>query len=73
MPKIDISSSDIERVLKGYGFRFVSQKGSHQQFKGFIKGRKRRVTLLADKRDFDIKTFKSIVRQSGLDEDELFK
>ena len=45
----------------------MGQKGSHQQFKGFIKGVKRRVTVLDNKKDFDIKTFQSMVRQSGLE------
>jgi len=73
MPKVNISSRDIERVLKRNGFRLVFQKGSHQQFKGVVKGQKRRVTVLANKRDFDIKTFQSMVRQSGLGEKEFFK
>ena len=52
------------------GFKFVSQKGSHRQFKGVVKGRKRRVTVLADRNSFHPKTLKSIIRQSGLREEE---
>ena len=51
------------------GFKFVSQKGSHRQFKGVVKGRKRRVTVLADRKSFHPKTLKSMIRQSGLREE----
>lgn len=73
MPKVNISSSDIEKVLKRYGFSLVSQKGSHQQFKGVVNEINRRVTVLANKQDFDIKTFQSMVRQSGLEEEKFLK
>ena len=70
MPIVNISSKEIERILKKYGFKIVGQKGSHQQFKGIINGKKRRVTVLANKKDFDIKTFESMVRQSGLNKND---
>ncbi|MDI6760193.1 MAG: type II toxin-antitoxin system HicA family toxin [Candidatus Brocadiaceae bacterium] len=73
MPRVNPSSKDVERVLRRNGFQLVSQKGSHQQFKGIVEGKKRRVTVLANKKDFDIKTFRSMVRQSGLREEEFFK
>lgn len=73
MPRANLSSKDVERVLRRNGFQLVSQKGSHQQFKGIAEGKKRRVTVLANKKDFDIKTFRSMVRQSGLREEEFFK
>lgn len=73
MPRANLSSKDVERVLRRNGFQLVSQKGSHQQFKGFVEGKKKRVTVLANKKDFDIKTFRSMVRQSGLREEEFFK
>lgn len=73
VPKVNITSREIEKVLRRYGFVFVGQKGSHQQFKGIIKGVKRRVTVLDNKKDFDIKTFQSMVRQSGLEEINFLK
>lgn len=72
MPRVNISSKDIERLLRKHGLQIIGQKGSHQQFKGIIKGKKRRVTVLANKKDFDLKTFQSIVRQSGLEENDFF-
>lgn len=73
MPRVNITSKEVEKVLRRYGFVFVGQRGSHQQFKGTISGVKRRVTVLDNKKDFDIKTFQSMVRQSGLEEIDFFK
>ena len=73
MPRVKITSKEVEKVLKKYGFVFVGQKGSHQQFKGIIKDVKRRVTVLDNKKDFDIKTFQSLVRQSGLERELFFE
>jgi len=73
MPRINISSKEVERVLRKHGFQIVGRKGgSHQQFKGIINAKKRRVTVLANKKDFDIKTFRSMVRQSGIKENDFF-
>jgi len=37
MPKYPkLSSKDIEKILIKHGFKFVSQKGSHRQFKGVV-------------------------------------
>ncbi len=67
-----LSSKDVEKILTKYGFKLVSQKGSHRQFKGVVKGQKRRVTVLADRKRFHPKTLKSMIRQSGLTEEEFF-
>ena len=67
-----LSSKDVERILRKNGFELVSQKGSHKQFKGVVGGRKRRVTVLADRKNFHPKTLKSMIRQSGLSEGEFF-
>ena len=68
-----LSSKDIERILKRNGFELVSQKGSHKQFKGVVKGQKRRVTVPANKKNFHPKTLKSMIRQSGLTEEEFIE
>ena len=67
-----LSSKDIEKILLKHGFKFVSQKGSHRQFKGVVKEKKRRVTVLADRKSFHPKTLKSMIRQSGLTEEDFF-
>jgi predicted RNA binding protein YcfA (HicA-like mRNA interferase family) len=67
------SSKDVERILVKHGFTFVSQKGNHKQFKGNVNGQTRRVTVLADRERFHPKTLKSMIRQSGLREEEFFE
>ena len=64
------SSKDIEKVLKRHGFVLSRQKGSHQQFVGVIRGEKRRITVVANQKSFAPGTLKSMIRQSGLAEEE---
>ncbi len=66
MPRVNITSKDIEKVLVRYGFVFVGQKGSHQQFKAIINGVKRRVTVLDNKKGFDIKRLREWLANQGL-------
>ncbi len=68
MPKL-YSSVHILKVLAAHGFIFISQKGSH------IKLRKTdEVTLTvivpANRKEIPIGTFRSILRQSSLTEDQ---
>ncbi len=65
-----LSSRDIERILKAHGFILSRQRGSHQQFVGVIHGQKRRVTVIANQKSFAPGTVKSMIRQSGLSEEE---
>jgi len=67
---LSLSSEDVERILKKNNFIFSRQKGSHQQFVGYIKGKKRRVTVMANQKNFALRTLKSMVLQSGLSEKE---
>ena len=64
MPKLH-SSRHIISVLEKNGFYFVSQKGSH------IKMRKEKWTVIvpANRRTIPFGTFNSILRQSGLSQD----
>lgn len=63
MPK-EYSSKEIETVLKKIGFVFVSQKGSHGKFKN-TSGKT--VILPMNKREIPYGTFRSILKQAGLD------
>ena len=67
---MNVSSKDIEKTLLKHGFTFIRPKGSHRQFTGFVNAKKRRVTVIANQKSFAIGTFKSMVRQSGLLEQE---
>jgi predicted RNA binding protein YcfA (HicA-like mRNA interferase family) len=66
MPK-EYSSKEIETVLKKIGFNFVSQKGSHGKFKN-DKGNT--VILPMNKREIPYGTFRSILKQAGIDLNE---
>ena len=62
MPKL-LSSKEIIKVLEHNGFVFVSQKGSHAKY------RKGPATAIVPtpRKEIPVGTFRSIVRQSGLD------
>jgi predicted RNA binding protein YcfA (HicA-like mRNA interferase family) len=56
------SSSHIVKILLSNGFAFISQKGSHKKYR---KG-SRIVIVPHPKKEIPIGTFRSIIRQSGL-------
>jgi predicted RNA binding protein YcfA (HicA-like mRNA interferase family) len=64
------SSKEVEKFLKSQGFNLVRQRGSHQQFVGYIRGIKKRVTVMANQKHFTPKTMKSMIEQSGIDEQD---
>lgn len=63
MPKL-YSSKEIMKVLNKFGFEMTSQKGSHGKFKN-IGGQI--VILPMNKKEIPFGTFRSILRQSGID------
>jgi predicted RNA binding protein YcfA (HicA-like mRNA interferase family) len=62
MPKL-LSSKEIIKVLERNGFVFVSQKGSHSKYH---KGSNTAI-VPTPREEIPLGTFRSIVRQSGLD------
>ncbi len=65
-----LTSQEVERILNRYGFLLKHTAGSHQQFVGFVRGRKRKVTVIKNQKRFAPKTLASMLRQSGLTEQE---
>jgi len=65
MPKL-YSSKYIIKILEKHGFVFVSQKGSH------VKYRKKSLTVIipSPKKEIPYGTFKSILRQAKLAEED---
>ncbi len=59
------SSQKIIKTLLGNGFVFVSQRGSHQKYRKADKT----VIVPAPRKEIPIGTFRSIIRQSGLNPD----
>ncbi len=62
MPKL-YSSDEIIKVLKKFGFDFVSQKGSHGKFKNSAN---RTVIIPANRKEIPFGTFRSILKQAGI-------
>ena len=71
MPKL-YSSSQIVKVLQSKGFFYVSQKGSHVKFRKF--GNPMLTAIIpANKKEIPFGTFKSILRQANLIEEDFKK
>jgi len=68
MPKL-YSSKQICKVLEALGFVFVSQKGSHMKYHKYGIPTLT-VIVPAARRQIPIGTFKSILRQSCLNEED---
>ena len=68
MPKL-ISSERIAKVLRAKGFVFISQKGSHAKFR---KLGKNTLTVIVPmgRKEIPFGTFKSILRQTNLLEED---
>ncbi len=71
MPK-PISLKLIIKVLQGKGFFFVSQKGSHAKFRK-LGNPTRTVIIKTSKKEIPYGTFRSILLQPGLKENDFYK
>jgi len=60
------SSRKIVKILVAFGFVEVSQKGSHAKYRLLNDSTVRTVIVPMNKKEIPIGTFRSIVRQSGL-------
>ena len=60
------SSQKIIRTLLKNGFIFVSQRGSHQKY----RKEEKTVIIPTPRKEIPIGTFRSIIRQSGLNQDQ---
>lgn len=67
MPKL-YSSQQIVKTLEREGFAFVSQRGSHVKYRKTDAGVTFTVIVPAGRKQIPRGTFRSILRQSGLDE-----
>jgi predicted RNA binding protein YcfA (HicA-like mRNA interferase family) len=65
MTRLPSSQKIITTLLKN-GFLLISQRGSHQKY----RKEKRTVIVPAPRKEIPIGTFRSIIRQSGLDPKE---
>ena len=68
MPKL-YSSREIIKVLQAKGFIYISQKGSHVKFRKFGNPTLT-VIIPANRKEMPHGTFRSILRQADLKEEE---
>lgn len=71
MPKL-YSTKRIIKVLEEKGFIFVSQKGSHMKYRK-IGNLNLNVIVPAKRKEMPMGTFRSILRQSNLNEEDFKK
>ena len=71
MPKL-YSSLEIIKVLKKQGFVYISQKGSHAKFRK-TGSQTSTVIVPAGRKEIPFGTFRSILRQANLTEDDFRK
>ena len=71
MPKL-YSSKQIKKTLERHGFFFVSQRGSHAKYRK-VGSPIQTVIVPAGKKEIPYGTFKSILRQSKLNEEDFRK
>jgi predicted RNA binding protein YcfA (HicA-like mRNA interferase family) len=67
VPKL-YSSQQIVKVLKREDFAFISQRGSHVKYRKTSASIVHTVIIPAGRKQIPRGTFRSILRQSGLDE-----
>lgn len=72
MPKL-YSSKQIIRILEKRGFIFISQKGSHIKYRKKSKKETLTAIIPIHSKEIPTGTFKSILRQSKLTEEDFKK
>ena len=72
MPKL-YSSKQIIKVLEKRGFIFISQKGSHLKYRKKTKKESLTVIIPVHSKEIPTGTFRSILRQSKLSEEDFQK
>jgi len=72
MPKL-LNPRHIIKVLEKRGFIFISQKGSHVKYRKITKNETLTVIIPIHSKEIPIGTFKSILRQSNLTEEDFKK
>ena len=72
MPKL-FTSRQIIKILEERGFVFISQRGSHAKYRKITKEGILTVIIPIHSKEVPTGTFKSILRQSNLTEEDFIK
>ena len=65
------SADEVATALRRIGFALERQRGSHQRYSGYWRGRTRYVTLVARQKEIPDPTLAHIIRQAGMTKSEL--
>ncbi|TAN53897.1 MAG: type II toxin-antitoxin system HicA family toxin [Methylococcaceae bacterium] len=69
----DYPCRDVKRALSALGFRFIAQKGSHEQWEKIENGIKRKVTVDCHGGVVKAKDVRSIIAQAGVSKSDFLK
>ena len=69
MPKLrPLSATEVGRLLRDHGFRFVPQRGSHLLYRRQLPGGDSATVPVPNRREIPVGAPKSIIALSGLEE-----
>jgi len=69
MPKLrPLSATEVGRLLRDHGFSFMHQRGSHRIYRRQLPGGDSATVPVPNRREIPVRTLKSIIALSGLDE-----
>jgi len=67
-----LKPSEVISILRARTIIYIGTEGSHAQYEGMIKGKKRKVTVDMSEPEFDDFLIKSMIAQSGLSREEFY-
>ncbi|HID87074.1 MAG TPA: addiction module toxin, HicA family [Anaerolineae bacterium] len=67
-----LTPDEVVRILRARGFDYDHSRGSHEYYKGTIKGIPRTVTVDVHYGEFDAKMIRFLLDQSGLTREEFY-
>lgn len=67
-----LTPDEVIRILQARGFAYDYSRGSHDYYKGIIRGIARIVTVDRHYREFDVKFIRFMLDQSGLTREEFY-
>ncbi len=67
-----LTPDEVVRILRVRGFDYDRSRGSHEYYKGIIRGVPRMVTVDLHYRELDARMIRFLISQSGLTHEEFY-
>jgi len=67
-----LTPDEVIRILRARGFDHDHSRGSHEYYKGIIRGIPRMVTVDVHYKEFDVRMIRFLLSQSGLTREEFY-